>query len=219
MDLHIDRLELAWIEICIPNHKLLVGVCYRQPDTKGIYGANFWEKLQKSYEGARGTGIPNIIVTGDLNADLHTDHRAKTSLEFFLNTNHLTQHITQPTRITPTRASILDLIISNSPRLVTTTDVVPPVHTNDHCTVTGVLRLTVNRPKAYTRTMWDYKGANFDTFRTNLSQVNWEECFESGDIDIVVDTWTSKFKETTEKMIPHKKVTVRPEDKTWYNDT
>jgi hypothetical protein len=143
--------------------------------------------------------------------------RAKTSLDFFLNANHLTQHISEPTRITPTRSSILDLIISNSPRLVTTTEVVPPVHTNDHCTVTGVLRLAVNRPKAYTRTMWDYKGANFEAFRTDLSQVNWEECFESGDIDIAVDTWTSKFKETTEKSIPHKKVTVRPEDKTWYN--
>jgi hypothetical protein len=217
MDLHIDRLELAWVEVRIPNHKMLLGVCYRQPDTKGTYGENFWGKLQTSLELARATGIPNIIITGDLNADPQTDRRAKTSLDFFLNTNHLTQHITEPTRVTPTRSSILDLIITNYPRLVTSTTVVPPVHTNDHCTITGVLKFVVNRPKAYTRTMWDYRGANFDAFRTELNTVNWEECFESGDIDTMVENWTTKFKETTKKSISHKTVTVRPEDKTWYN--
>jgi hypothetical protein len=56
-----------------------------------------------------------------------------------------------------------------------------------------------------------------DFSQTAYQFICFEECFESGDIDIAVDTWTSKFKEVTTKSIPHKKVTVRPEDKTWYN--
>jgi hypothetical protein len=216
-DLHVDRLELAWFEVAIPKHKILIGVCYRQPDTKGTYGANFWHKLQSSYDLAKGTGIPNIILTGDLNADPQTDKRAKRSLDFFLTTNHLTQHITEPTRITPTRASILDLIISNYPNLVSSTSVVPPVHTNDHCTITGTLKFAMSRPKAYTRTMWDYKGANFNTLRTQLEDTNWDDCFASDNIDTVVDSWTSKFKEVTDRCIPHKQATVRPQSQTWYN--
>ena len=121
-----------------PKHTILVETCYRQPDTKGKYGENFWDKLQLSYDLAKATGIPNIIITGDLNADAQTDRRAKTSLDFFLETNHLFQHITEPTRITPTRATILDLIITNDKDLVSTT---------------AELKFVVNRTKSYNRTM------------------------------------------------------------------
>jgi hypothetical protein len=216
-DLYVDRLELEWIELSIPKHKVLMGVCYRQPDTKGIYGTNFWGKLQTSYDLAKRTGIPNIIITGDLNADPQTDKRAKTSLDFFLATNHLTQHIQEPTRITPTRASILDLIITNYPKLVSATSVIAPVHTNDHCTITGVLKFALSRPKAYKRRMWSYKDANLDAYRSELEKINWDDCFSSGDVDTAVADWTSKFKETTERCIPNKQVTIRPEDRTWYN--
>jgi hypothetical protein len=216
-DLHVDRLELEWIEMAIPKHKILIGVCYRQPDTKGIYGTDFWTKLQKSYDLAKKSGIANIIITGDLNADPNTDKGAKRSLDFFLASNHLTQHISEPTRITPTRASLLDLIISNKPNLVSSSAVIPPVHTNDHCTITGILNFVISSPKAYVRTMWDYKNADFKNFKTELEQVDWDDCFRSGDVNIAVAAWTSKFKETTERCIQHKEATIRPEDKTWYN--
>ena len=216
-DLHVDRLELDWIEISIPKHKILIGTCYRQPDTKGIYGEKFWDKLQSSYDLARNTGIMNIIITGDLNADPQTDRRAKTSLDCFLTINHLTQHINEPTRITPTRASILDLIISNAPNLVNSTTVVPPVHTNDHCTITGTIKFVISRPKAYSRKMWNYKDTNFNYFRTELDQTSWEDCFITGDIDTAVETWTSKFIEVRDRCISHKQVTVRPQSQTWYN--
>jgi hypothetical protein len=65
--------------------------------------------------------------------------------------------------------------------------------------------------------MWEYKSANFDFYRAELDRVDWEDCFDTDDVDTVVASWTSKFKEVTQRCIPHKEVTVRPEDKTWYN--
>ena len=217
LDLEQPKLELAWLELKIPKHKILVGTCYRQPDTKGTYGENFWGKLQDSYDLAKATNIHNIIITGDFNADAQTDRAAATSLNFFLATNHLTQHITEPTRITPTRSTTLDLIITTYPGLLTNPTVTPPVHRNDHCTVSGLINFNIKTRKAYTRKMWTYKDANFDHFRSELNQVNWEECFETEDIDEAVTTWTNLFTNVANRCIPNKNVTVRPEDKTWYN--
>jgi hypothetical protein len=74
MDLHQDRLETLWLELLIPKHKLLLAVCYRQQD--GQYSPNFWDKLQRSYDLARATGIINIILIGDFNADGSTNRPA-----------------------------------------------------------------------------------------------------------------------------------------------
>jgi hypothetical protein len=217
LDLEQPKLELSWIELKIPKHKILVGTCYRQPDTKGIYGENFWGKMQDSYDLAKATNIQNIIIAGDFNADAQTDRTAATALNFFLSTNHMSQHIQEPTRITPTRASVLDLVITNYPGLFTNPTVTAPVHRNDHCTVSGTINFSIKTRKAYTRTMWNYKEANFDYFRAELDKVNWDECFETDDVDTAVETWTELFKDVTNRCIPHKKVTVRPEEKTWYN--
>ena len=157
------------------------------------------------------------MITGDLNADPQTNKPAKTSLDFFLATNHLTQHVSEPTRITPTRSSILDLIITNPANLVTSTVVVPPLHTNDHCMVTGTLNLKVHRPRSFKRTMWDYGTANFDNYREDLDRIDWDQCFASGDVDEAVEKWTSLFKDSTDRCIPHKTVMVRTKDKTSYN--
>jgi hypothetical protein len=216
LDLEQPRLELAWLELKIPKHKILVGTCYRQPDPKGTYGENFWGKLQDSFDLARATNIQNIIIAGDLNADAQTDKPAATSLNFFLSTNHLTQHIAEPTRITPTRATTLDLIITNYPGLLSNPTVTAPVHRNDHCTISGSINFDIKTRKAYTRQMWNYKEANFD-FRSELDKTDWDSCFETDDVDTAVETWTELFKNVANRCIPNKQATVRPEDKTWYN--
>jgi hypothetical protein len=66
--------------------------------------------------------------------------------------------------------------------------------------------------------MWEFKRANFDDYRTELSQTNWDACLETDDINITCDTWTEMFLEISKRKIPNKLVTVRPHDKTWYNN-
>jgi hypothetical protein len=50
------------------------------------------------------------------------------------------------------------------------------------------------------------------------SEVDWEECFITDNIDTICDTWTELFTRTAENVINKKRVKVRPEDKTWYNN-
>jgi hypothetical protein len=65
--------------------------------------------------------------------------------------------------------------------------------------------------------MWSYKTTNFDNFRTKLTEVDWDECLTSEDLDQAVDEWTTKFLEVVTSEIPHKEVTVRPTQNKWYN--
>ena len=214
-DLHQDNLELLWLELIIPKHKLLLGVCYRQQD--GQCSDNFWPKLQSSYDLAKATGIINILLTGDFNADGATNRTAATEKNAFLALNHLTQHIKEPTRYYQNKRSILDLIITNKQSLIKRTEVIAPVHHNDHCTIVGQINLPLSRPKAYKRTMWSYKTANFDNFRTGLNEVDWDECLAEDDPELAANIWTNKFLEVVNTQIPHKEVTVRPTNNKWYN--
>ena len=65
--------------------------------------------------------------------------------------------------------------------------------------------------------MWSYKSANFNNFRTKLTEVDWDECLASEDPDQAVNEWTTKFLEVVTEEIPHKEVTVRPTENRWYN--
>jgi hypothetical protein len=214
-DLHQDRLETLWLELLIPKHKLLLAICYRQQD--GQYSDNYWTKLQQSYDLAKATGITNIILIGDFNADISTNRPAGLAKDAFLAINHLSQHINEPTRYHHNTGSVLDLIITNKQSLIKGAEVIAPVHLNDHCTIAGVIDLPMTRPKSYKRRMWSYKTANFDHFRTKLNEVDWEECLASDDPDLTTTEWTEKFLEVVNNEIPHKDVTVRPAEHKWYN--
>ena len=214
-DLHQDRLETLWLELLIPKHKLLLAICYRQQD--GQYSDNYWTKLQQSYDLAKATGMTNIILIGDFNADISTNRPAGLAKDAFLAINHLSQHINEPTRYHHNTGSVLDLIITNKQSLIKGAEVIAPVHLNDHCTIAGVIDLPMTRPKSYKRRMWSYKTANFDHFRTKLNEVDWEECLASDDPDLTTTEWTEKFLEVVNNEIPHKDVTVRPAEHKWYN--
>ena len=66
--------------------------------------------------------------------------------------------------------------------------------------------------------MWEFKNANFNQFREELGNVNWEECFETEDINTITDKWTETFMRIAERVISKKTVKVRPTDKNWYNN-
>ena len=80
--------------------------------------------------------------------DLHTtmaDTDAGLKLFHFLECNNLTQLVKEPTRITESVESILDLIISDSPGLFVSTGSLSPPSNCDHNIVYG--KLSIFKPK------------------------------------------------------------------------
>ena len=105
------------------------GVCYRKPSAT----LEFWNKLQDSIDFIKTQYDGPVTLCGDLNADPNTINGSK--LQNFIISNHFTKHVKTPTRITPNSATILDQFISNCPDMISDISVLPPVSSNDHCTV------------------------------------------------------------------------------------
>ena len=83
----IKGLELLWLEHSTSNHKFILGTVYRQLGNESK--STFWVDLQNSLSSASQSGINNIILTGDFNADISTNKTSGEDLQNFLESNSL----------------------------------------------------------------------------------------------------------------------------------
>ena len=211
-DLEIRNLEAMWLEIRVKNIKFLLCTVYRPPNDS----TEFWELFQQSLDMAKQSNITSLVITGDLNADPGSPNGR--ILSQLVETNNLVMHIDEPTRITPSSKSILDQFISNIPLYVRNARVEAPVSTNDHCSIGIDILFRIDKAKSYHRLMWDFKNANFDEFRTLLSNVDFTLYTELPDVNDACCKFTEKFISTAKYCIPNKLVTVRPNDKPWFSN-
>jgi hypothetical protein len=155
-----------------------------------------------------------LFVLGDINADFNTVNGRK--LNNMCIQQNLQCLVDKPTRITNTTATILDQILTNASNFVNKVEVIPPVSTNDHCTVAAYLNFRVRKDPAYERLIWQYKEADFTQFKSAVSETKFDECFQTNDIDDVADKWTEKFLNVARACVPNKVVTIRLNDSPWY---
>ena len=122
LDLEIAELELLWSERFLPNCKILIGVCYRPPSNLSLEIGRFLELLQDSIDKINRSNYAMIVLIGDFNAHYCFDDQSSTAVGSvfaqFLRGNNLSQLINEPTRITATSQTILDLVITDSPGFV-----------------------------------------------------------------------------------------------------
>ena len=69
---------------------------------------------------------------------------------------------------------------------------------------------------AYTRRVWFYKRADFAKLGNNKRSFDWE-CLSDGSVNDCFTLFTNKFMEFVNESIPHKDVTIRQNDKPWYD--
>lgn len=212
-DLESSTIESLWVEVSIKGLRFLICNCYRPPHV----GLDFWDVFQAQLDKAKAGNIRNIILLGDLNADPTT--LPGRYLKSFVEQNHMYLHIEQATRLTPSSQTCLDQIISNVPFLIKRVSVTPPIGTSDHCVISSELDLKVTKKTCYTRKVWYYNKADYDHFRAQLEQNNWDACFTSGCPDESCTKWTQDFLSIAERCIPNKIVTIRPNDLPWYNSS
>ena len=128
-DLETDDLECIWIEV-IPEHgkNVLVASGYRH-STYSDFFDRFFPILDKANE----TNL-EIFVLGDLNCDRLKEHSLRDKIDFFMQVYGLSQLVTEPTRITDTSSTLIDVILTTIPYRCTKTD---GIHTSysDHSLV------------------------------------------------------------------------------------
>lgn len=157
-----------------------------------------------------------FFLLGDLNNNLLLPN---SKLLHIIASNKLTQVINTPTRITPTSSTLLDVIITNKPDLVTQSYVIP-------CTVADheLIGATVNilKPKRLpvTVTKRDLRNYNSDLLCSHIleetSTLN--EILRTDNVDKQVSILTSVITTSLDKSAPISSVVIRRPPAPWIND-
>jgi hypothetical protein len=72
--------------------------------------------------------------------------------------------------------------------------------------------------KSYQRTVWDYKLADFQLMKQKITAENWEILIQNErDMNIACTNFMKAFLDISELCIPKREVTIRSNDKIWFD--
>jgi hypothetical protein len=108
--------------------------------------------------------------------------------------NNLFQVITEPTRITQHRATILDLIITNCPGYFVHTGTLSPPSNCDHSLIFAKMSITFTKQKCYKRFVWDFNNVNESDLCNALVTANLDVLTSHyNDINSIYENWFTCF--------------------------
>ena len=209
-DLQVKNLEAVWVETKINQESILVGSFYRNPHAQ----VNYWNLIEEGIGKVDRTQT-KFIILGDFN-DNALPHPSQ-HMKDILNAYHLKQLITSPTRITNNTATCLDLVITQSPDMIKTTEVLPPF-CSDHSVPCAVLKQSVHRQSSFQRMIFNYDQLDQEKFCELLGNVDWNDIFMNNSIDDASNIFTDKFMSLAKQCMPSKLVTIRSRDAAWFNN-
>lgn len=205
------------VEMCavdIPKFNLLLITLYWNDTEVDI----FYERLKMLLELLiRKDSRKNIIIGGDFNTDVSKKtNKARTLLDFML-TYNFHQHVSDPTRVTNTTATCLDLLFTNS----TQQSHLVSVHDygfSDHKGVVIILPKLVeshgNKWQIEKR-IFNYK--NMNLFKAELQKVNWNDVItEDKNVDENYNSFNDLLQKILNNCIPKKSLKInRNPRKAW----
>ena len=196
----------VWVEIKINNQQYLLGTFYSPKPHDQTFFEAFDQNIEKAMESSQ-----NIVILGDLNEDLLNENFR--NLRDILLTNSLQNIITVPTR---GRALLDPVIVSDDLTVYDSGVLTNPNQISDHSATFLILPHNYSLSVAYTRRVWFYKRANFTQLEEFLRLYDWD-CLKAGSVNDSCELFTNKLMEFVNSSIPHKDVTIRPNDKPWYD--
>lgn len=123
-DLENTDTESIWIEIKIKNSKpIIFGNIYRPPDSSQHLLKNFDIVLSKTLKNVDNENKESIIM-GDLNVNYLIDNDHQEIKDIFKD-NGFMQIIENPTRVTHTSATLIDIVQVNNKRNISYNSVIP----------------------------------------------------------------------------------------------
>ena len=125
--------------------------------------------------------------------------------------------INEPTRF----GALLDPIIYSDECEISFSDVIQiDRNISDHDATSASLRIPYNLQAKYQREVWLYKHADFINLNSEIRLFDWEGfLLSSENIDEMSIKFTNKFIEFVKMYIPVKIITIRPNDKPWFNSS
>ena len=218
--LEFEDEESIWIRIKIRHHTILAGCIYFPPNPTSLRIQEFVSNLNESICHAQTSNPDSIIVMGDMNTGnifLSTDMNYKHSgitpfdnqLADMLDSLHLTQLISHPTRITDNTENLRDLAITNNTAITSNSGTLSPFSKMDHCPI--YTTLLIKKPNASSRVekiMWDYDKLDSDKLIQTLTGTNWDNILNQ-DTETATAQFTKAILDAADAAIPKKLSTSR----------
>ncbi len=86
-----------------------------------------------------------------------------------------------------------------------------------HCPIVTVLKFNKPKISTYKRRIWLYDRGEFNTYRNIINTTNWENIFQSEDLDSIAISISDLIIDAASKTIPNTIATIRPTDIPWFN--
>ena len=183
VDLERHDTEILWAEVTLQSKKVFVGVGYRPPGMTSLQIDDFLTSLDNQIEAVMRENPDTLLLLGDFNdrcvhwEDRHTDSEMGLKFYDFIKDRNLFQLVDEPTRITDTTDSLLDLIITDSPGYIENVNTLPPLGDLDHNIIYGQLTFSTDRPQQVRRLVWNYNRADFKLLNNEFLAAPWDIAF------------------------------------------
>ena len=197
--------ESIWVQLQ-GRDKYLIGTFYSPKTADVNFFNNFSLNIEKALEVSK-----NIIIVGDLNEDLN--NRNFHNLSDILIVNSLINTVISPTR----QQALLDpIIVPDDVSYLDSGTIDIPEYISDHKATYIIMPTKHQRNISYTRLVWLYKRADFESLKSKIDNFDWY-CLLQGTLDEATELFTSVFLKFVKQCIPSKNVTIRGDDKPWYD--
>lgn len=211
-----DDIEQLYIKFRLNTKVFIFGVVYRKPSSKYTI---FIENLENSVVSL--LPICDVFIcAGDFNINvLSFENSLADSFLEFIEIYGLHQIIREPTRLTDTSISLLDLILINDKDIVKDTQAAAIHGFSDHCLVSCKIAVSVSRFDAFPKTYRDFKYFNYDRFNADLVNAPFCLIFDADDIDSKVSIFNEVFHALLDQHAPRKMCMIKGPRKPWVTDT
>ena len=218
----LNTLEAIWVEVILHSQRLVLSIMYRPPND-----ADFFSVLEKQLDSVCGKR-KNIMIMGDLNSNLLNARGCGNTLQANNSTDHgrklvsvlrkfgLVNVIKQPTRITETSSTLIDLsIVSNRKKVVISG--VFDTGIADHRLIYTSLKLTKARVPPTIRSVIDWKNCDKEAFKEQVALAPWHACnvFEDSDDNC----WMTNvlYQDIKREFLSERKAKIRTNSLPWMN--
>ena len=215
MNLNVPRqpgVEDVWVKVqCRKLPAIIIGCVYRHPKSLAVS----FDYIQDVFKTVC-LYNKKVFILGDFNDDLLTKGNR---INKVIKSNSLTQIIDRPTRTTHTSATLLDLVITNTPDVIISHDVVPEVIA-DHDLVSVTVNVGKPKRQRVTKAFRHLGNYDKDTFCSLLlDNVHcFNDMFFTDDVDRQVHIFNDVFIKCLDICAPTVTKVVKRQATPWMND-
>ena len=209
-DLEVQGLESLWLELRLKSKVVLFGTFYRPPNSSN----EILDKIEESIDLALDHDVADVVVTGDFNLNF-LDNANRARIMSVFDQYSLYQLINEPTHYTETSSTLIDLLFTRNPEIISGVgEAFLDQNLRYHCPTYAVFNFDKPKYQCYKRKIWKYDDGDYGQLRQLIQEFNWQS-LKNDDINVYAENVTNKILELCELAIPNKTITVRPSDPPW----